>query len=192
MQRISLGFFLVLAAVAVGCGDDPPPKVYGDMQWRLRCEEFGGCAGLRDRSILGLDGDDGQQIDCTQDTSDGITTLFISAFNRTDPTDEYGISINSLRVPSAGGGVVGMCNVSVLDSGNTFQGSCGATMMTGDAQPCYVANVAFSDGEAGPRVSFTMACTDLANQADATIKRELTSPGDRMQPAFFEITSCND
>ena len=192
MQRISLGFFVVLALVGVGCGDDPPPKVYGDMQWRLRCEEFGGCAGIRDRSILGLDGDEDQQIDCSQSSSGGTTTLFISAFNRSNPDDEYGISISNLSVPSAGGGVIGSCNVSVLESGNTFQGRCGATMMTGDTQPCFISAVNFDDSEAGPRVQFTMACTDLPNQADATIKRELTRPGDSSMPAFFEITSCEE
>jgi hypothetical protein len=192
MQRTLLGFFVALAAVTFGCGGDPPPKVYGDMQWRLRCDEFGGCAGIRDRSILGLDGDEGQSVDCSQSSSDGTTTLFISAYNRSNPDDQFGIAINNLRVPSGGGGVVGTCNVSVLESGNTFQGLCGATMATSEAQPCYIASVMFSDSEAGPRVSFTMQCTDLPNQADATIKRELTRPGDSTMPAFFEITSCSE
>ena len=191
MRRILLGCVSLIALAALGCGDDEPAKVYGDMQWAVRCTECGMCSGIRDRSILGLDGEMSQEISCNVTSSGDQRVFTIRATNRADPEDVFGITIRGLAVSSMGGPPQGStCVVTVNEGGNRYTGPCGAVTATNEVQPCYLAPVAISDTAAGPEVNFTMMCTDLPHEADANLRRELTSPGSAMQPGLFRITSC--
>jgi hypothetical protein len=192
MRRILFGCVSLLAIAVLGCGGDEPATVYADMQWAMRCGEFGMCSGLPDRSILGLNGEMDQDIRCSANESGGQYIFNIRAFGLADPEDEFGIVIRGLAVTTSGGGVIGStCEIEVEEGGNKFEGRCGATMMTSEVQPCFISPLVIADSAAGPTVTFTAQCSDLPLEADATIKRELTGPGSATSPATFQITSCS-
>jgi hypothetical protein len=201
MRRILLGCVSMLALAAMSCGGDDPATVYADIQWAVRCGEFGMCSGLPDRDICGLDGATTNcetmeparyDIRCTANASDGMYVLTIRARDTVDSEDVYGVSIRGLTVNQGGGMPVGSaCSFQVEEGGNLFEGACGASPMTTDVQPCHIPNVSITDTAQGPTVSFTVMCTDLPSEADAMRKREVTGPGGPSMPATFMITSCS-
>lgn len=187
---ILIAFSAVLTIAASSCSSSGPAGLYADIQWRVRCEETGGCSGYRDRDVLGFNRENGLTLACSVIESDTTRTLSFSAY-----TGSFGLELTNATFPRAGGTPqAGGCSVTVQD-GNRFQGNCGASPPS-DTQPCQVNNVRFErDVDGRALITGNMYCENISPSAAGDLDREVTAPGDdpaaATMPFQFSLYDCS-
>lgn len=189
---------IVLSTVALGmlasCGDPDAGALFADIQYVTRCEETGGCPGARARDICGihlgdpcLATDPEPQLSCTiLEAADGSTrTLSFSATRESG----IGISVSQAVIASTGGAASGAaCRVTVDDGANTYVGACGSATPS-PAQPCRLDGVTFAnDLEGNPTVQGNLFCQFLENDAQASLRIEVTALPIASGPGFSSDT----
>ena len=195
MRTLFILFSALSATVTLGCGGDDPAPLFADLQWQVQCKIAGGCAGIPNRSINNLDGEDEHDITCNVTTVDAVQFLTFRAFLGTD----FGMSVTNARFPDGGGPLIGTdAVVEVEEGGNRFQGNAGANTPT-TGQPCRISNLRISEESDGPTIFADLLCVGLPARAAPSLIREVTFPGasydettaTMADPAKIRIVNCD-
>lgn len=165
---LHLAFVPLVVLLIASCSEDPVPAS-ANIAWRVRCDIEGGCSRNEDHEIRHTNGEDGNQVSCSITDGGGMASVFFRAYF----SDEYGIQVRNLTVPSSGGSAIGTsCRVTVLEQSEDYVGTCGSGVPS-DAQPCRIREVVLD----GSTVSGKLICSGLPSDADLALKREVTAPG---------------
>lgn len=179
MRRLLLSLTLAAPALVMGCGDDPAP-LFADVFWHVQCRCYGMCSGIDPRDVNNIDGEDGNDITCSVHQRGGNDVLTFSVTNEAG----YSFEIRDAEFPPGGGPVSGVgCQVRIRESGNTYQGACGASQ-PGEAQPCQITGLMVGTDEDGnPQISGNLLCLEIPSTSDNSIRREVTAPNSPINTA---------
>ncbi len=198
MRRLGLVVALALVSLTVtSCGGGNGPR-FADVAWQVRCPSmppagYSGCPqDSPGRDVSNVDGEAGHSVSCSVSSSGSLKILSFRVYSGS----EYGIQVDGAAFDPSSGNLSGAgCTMRVLESGNSYQGTCGANPPT-DAQQCQITGVSIMDAMSGPQVTGSILCRNIKAPVDPSmLVRDVTSggtsPSARSQPFMFTLENCD-
>lgn len=201
MRSTSLAILLALSAplaLAAGCNNTTPPRLYATISWKMRCPDAPdfmppascamGCTEGMDRLIDNFAGEGGTSVSCsiTETASSRILNL------RIGNSAGQSVTLQNVEIPTAGGSA--LRGTVRLHEDNDYTGLAGGAAPS-NSQPCQVSNVTFfrEEGSGDPTLRGYILCDTMRADADMRICRGLSGPGGSAtasDPAEFTVFGC--
>jgi hypothetical protein len=190
VRKLSLLGLPVLALLS-SCGVEAN-AVYADVRWWATCPTVNpwACPATKKHDFQQFDGDivEGTlyRASCTAVESNNQLSVSFTVQDGEDALDVRGI------VTGVNGGSVlsGGCSVQMTESGNSFEGDCGAATPSA-AQPCQIQNVAVDRNDPdGKSVTVRMSCDRLPWDAQPTLGFNVRDAANTVSPAELRLANC--
>jgi hypothetical protein len=182
---------LPLALLGLGlpaCSTDTTPAVYSELTYQVRCLDCEPRApDEASHTIKVVNGENGYKLGCAVERVDAVrrVTFSVEHNDPAHPSMDHMFKVASGNLDAAESEP--RCSLQVLESANTYVGSCSSSAPDPEAGvPCQ----ATFELKAGV-ITGGVYCTAIANSANLFATRYLVAPNTRSEPAHFEIHGCS-